>query len=280
MGRGLFVRSAAVILSTAATVIPAAAQTIRPPQSNEPLPKGQRIEVKDGDTVVIPGDARVRIVHRTQGTVRAIYNSSQRWLVLLIDYADPKTGAPDGAVDATRTFRDLAGVWPLGEHWQGNAVLDDYSMLNTPGGSVGITTDGAFIQLFSGSPAANSRWFADDRAVAIPYNGGSGSNAFPGGRRQTFDEIEERAVADATSRAGSRDGGVSVMPFEGPGGSTFTTRVGMSVSGGASVAPSQGASTSLAPVRVGGNIPLPRKIVDARPVLPAQAAQAGIRGVV
>ncbi len=35
-----------------------------------------------------------------------------------------------------------------------------------------------------------------------------------------------------------------------------------------------------APVRVGGNIAQPQKIVDAKPVTPADALQAGIRGVV
>src|SRR4051812_24721455 len=254
-----------------------AAQMMRPGPPSDPLPKGQRIEVKDGDTVVIPADARVRIVHRSDATIRAIYNSEQRWLVLLVDFADPKKGQPDGAVDSTYTFHELGGVWPLGERWEGRAVLDDYSMLNTPGGSLGITTDGAFIQLFSGSPASQNRYFADERATALGYSGGGRSNASPGGPRQTFDEIETRVIADATRNAGNRGNGASVSPFDGPGGSTFRTRVGLSAPGATSAVLGPPAQ---APVRVGGNIPQPRKIADAKPLTPADAIQANVRGVV
>jgi TonB family protein len=264
------------MLALAFLVMAAAGQPQRPPSQIDPLPKGQRLEAKDGDTVVISGNARVRIVHRTQGTVRAIYNGAERWLVLLIDYADPRQGAPDGAVDATRTFQHLDGVWPLGERWEGSAVLDDYSMLNTPGGSLGITTDAGVIQLISGSPATNTRLFVDERAVALRYNGGNIANALPTGPRQSFDEIETRAVAEATRGAATRSG-ISQFPFDGPSGARFTTRVDM---GGAAAVAAPNPSSPLAPVRVGGNIPQPRKIADARPVLPAEAAQAGIRGVV
>jgi protein TonB len=269
MRAALRVGSLAVVPLVAWTATPAFTQTTRPFPPNDPLPNGQRIEAKDGDTVVIRRDARVRIVHRNEGSIRAVYNSTQRWLVLLIDYVDPKTGVPDGSVDATNTFQGLEGVWPLGERWQGNAVIDEYSMLNAPGGSVGITTDGAFIQLLSGSPATNTRWFADERAVTLRYNGGTRANGFPGGPRQDVDEIEARAVADAIRNAENRGAGVSTSPFEGPGGTTFTSRVGMSVTGGAQ-----------APVRVGSRIVEPKKIVDVKPIVPPQVAQGGIRGVV
>ena len=255
------------------------AQTTRPLSPTEPPPKGQRIEVKDGDTVVIPGDARVRIVHRSQGNIRAIYDSGQRWLVLLIDFADSKKGETDGAVDSVYTFQELDGVWPLGERWEGRAVVDDYTMLNTPGGSLGITTDGAFIQLFSGSPASEKRYFLDERAIALGYHGSGRANAFPGGPRQTFDEIEARAVADAVRNTANGGIRTSISPFEGPGGTTFRSSLGMTVSGGASPVV-RGQPPPQAPVRVGGNIPQPKRIVDVPGVLPAQAAQAGIRGVV
>lgn len=268
--RGAFrVGSVAALLVAVWIAVSAFAQTTRPLPPKDPLPNGQRIEAKDGDTVVIRRDARVRIVHRNEAAIRAIYNSTQRWLVLLIDYADPKTGVPDGSVDATNTFQDLDGVWPLGERWQGNAIIDEYSMLNAPGGSVGITTDGAFVQLLSGAPATTTRWFADERAVTLRYNGGNRANAFPGGLRQDLDEVEARAVADAIRNAEGRGASVSTSPFEGPGGATFTSRVGMSVTGGGQ-----------APVRVGSEIVQPKKIVDVKPIVPPEVAQAGIRGVV
>jgi len=258
------------MLPIATLMLAAAVPQARPTPPDRPLPKGQQIEARDGDTVVIRGDARVRIVHRSDAAVRAIYNSDQRWLVLLIDYADPVKGEPDGAVDSTYTFEELGGVWPLGDHWEGHAVLDDYSMLNMPGGSLGITTDGAFVQLFSGSPASQNRYFAEQRAIAINYRGGNRANAVPGGSRQTFDEIEPRAVANAVHRAATRGSASSVSPFDGPGGSSFRTRVALS-------APATAAEPA---VRVGSGIVTPTKIVDVKAVLPPQAAQAGIRGTV
>jgi protein TonB len=258
------------MLLTASLVLAAAVPQARPLPPDRPLPKGQQIEARDGDTVVIRSDARVRIVHRSEATVRAIYNSEQRWLVLLIDYADPVKGGPDGAVDSTYTFDELGGVWPLGERWEGHAVLDDYTMLNMPGGSLGIATDGAFIQLFSGSPASQNRYFADERAIALNYRGGNRANAMPDGPRQTFDEVEARAVANATRSANG--GGASVSPFDGPGGSSFRTHVALS-------APAS-MSSAQAPVRVGSRIITPTKIADVKPIMPPLAAQAGIRGTV
>ena len=278
MAGGVRVGSMTGLLLLIWTAVSASMQTARPLPPKDPLPPGQRIEARDGDTIVIRDDARVRIVHRTEGTIRAVYNSSQRWLVLLIDYNEPKTGTPDGAVDATSTFQELDGVWPLGERWQGSAVLDEYSMLNAPGGSLGITTAGAFVQLLSGSPATNTRWFEDKKAVTLRYNGGNRANGLPGGPRQDFDEIEARAVADAIRNTENRRSGTSTSPFEGPGGTRFRFQTDMTVPRGASEVPGQ--PQSLAPVRVGSRIAEPKKIFDVKPIMPPAAVQAGVRGVV
>src|SRR5215471_10220713 len=151
----------------------------RPIRPNEPLPPGQRVEVKDGDTVLIRGGARVRIVHRSEGTVRIVYNAAHRWIAILVGFADPSGAPPDGMVDGSFRFDDVDGVWPLGERWQGSAVIDDYQM--TQGlirVGMGITTDSGLFQLFSGAPtppAGNSQWFQDPRAAAVlRYRGGGG----------------------------------------------------------------------------------------------------------
>jgi TonB family protein len=275
--RRAFLVSVGVPLLVAAAAS-ATAQVPKPLSPNEPLPKGQRIEAKDGDTIVIRGDAHVRIVHRSEASVRAIYNSAQRWLVLLIDYADAKTGGPDGIVDSTCSFQDVEASWPLGERWQGSAVLDDYSMPYSPGGSLGITTDGAFVQLFSGSPAYNNRWFVDARAVTVSY-GGSGRTNSTSGARQTFDQAEEHAMAEASRNAQHPGVQVSTMPM--PGGGTATSALRM-IGGPAGSRPTgdTGSTPPLQPVRVGGNIATPAKLVDAAPVTPPEMQQAGIRGVV
>jgi TonB family protein len=252
----------------------AAAQVPKPLAPNEPLPKGQQIEAKDGDTVVIRGDARVRLIRRSEARVRAIYNSAERWLVVLADFADAGKGAPDGAVDSIYTFHDLDDVWPLGERWQGSTVIEEYSIANTAAGSYGITTDGVSIQLFSGSPA-DVRWFADPRAVALRYHRAGRRNSPPGRSTQTFDDAEQEAIAEARGNAQRGDGSIATtMP--GSGGTTMTSRVGMTVPNGAAGTRRSGE----APVRVGSRIAQPMKTVDAKAVMPPAALQGNVRGVV
>lgn len=243
-----------------------AAHLQMPFRPKEPPPVGERIDAKDGDTIIVRGDARIRIIHRTEAMVRAIYQSDQRWLVLLIDYADARTGTPDGIVDSTYSFQDIEGSWPLGARWQGSAVLDDYSDSSSPDGALAITTDGAFVQLFSGSPAGNHGWFAHSLATPMFYSRSGRSNRVPGAPRATFDQAEERARADATRSAQQRGGAVSSTRMTTPPGSRaqFTGDY----------------PPPTAPVRVGGTIATPRKITDARPVLSAWAARTDVRGVV
>jgi len=245
-----------------------AGQVPRYGSNQPPPPQGQRIEAKDGDTIVIRGNARIRTVHRSEAIIRAIYDSSERWLVLLLDYNDPEKGAPDGNVDGSYRFDDVQGTWPLGERWEGSAVIDDYSLAQ--GGTVGtgITVNGALVQIFGG---VNNDWFADPRATAVLSYRGSGRSNSPGGQRggtRTFDQAQVQAIEEAHRNAAQRGTGRSTTTFEGPSGASISSRVEMTV-GGAN-----------APVRVGGNIPQPKKIVDVRGVLPPVAAQAGVRGVV
>jgi protein TonB len=224
----------------------AGAQSVRLGRG-EPPPPGRRIELKDGDTIIVRGDARVRVVHRSEATVRTIYNSEQHSLILLADYVDPKTGAPDGFVDSTYHFDNVEGVWPLGERWEGSAALDDYGVVLGPSGGLALSTNGAYVQLLQGSPSTvPSAWYADSRATQLVYRGGGHSSSPIGSPAHiTFAQAEERALADAARNA---------------------------------QIPSSASST--ASVRVGSGIRQPVKIVDVRPVLPAAAAQAGVRGVV
>ena len=95
-------------------------------QSAQSPSPGRVIEVNDGDVIVVRDNGTVRVVHRIDGDVRAVYNAAQRWLVLLVDQ-DPrgKSGGGDGSVDVTYTFNDVDGTWPLGERWQGRASIDN-----------------------------------------------------------------------------------------------------------------------------------------------------------
>jgi TonB family protein len=243
-----------------------------------PPPQGQRIEAKDGDTIVLRGSARVRVVHRSEGQVRAIYNAEQQWLILLVDYVDPQTGAPDGGVDSSYRFDAVSGAWPLGERWDGSAVIDEYTMFKGGATGVGLTTSAGLIQMLS---SMNSNWFQDSRAVATLSYRGSGSSV---SRGQSFAEVEQRTVADAIRNAQNR-GGTSVTTLTLPNGAAATSSLSVAAGGVVNSPRTEPARPGdypppENPVRVGGNVRQPAKLVHVEPVLPPQAAQANVRGVV
>lgn len=224
-----------------------------------PIPAGQVMYPKDGDTIVIDRDVRVRIVRRTQANARAIFNAGQRWVVLLVDFKGPAGNQPDGRVDASYSFSDVAGDWPLGERWEGSAVLEEYSLAGAPSAAGwGVRVAGGSVQLLSTIESASDA-FADSSALATLTFGGISTSA---GMSDAFDNAEARSVGEATARAK-----MSVDQAH---------RTGRTESGESSTARFGG----LAPVRVGGHIPPPQKIRDLRPVLPPTAVQAGITGVV
>ena len=82
-------------IGIAAVVITAAAMGAqrRPSARRDPPPQGQRIEARDGDIIVLDDDARVQIMHRKQGFVRALYNQGT-WM------ADSVARRPDSAIVA------------------------------------------------------------------------------------------------------------------------------------------------------------------------------------
>jgi len=263
MWRCLTFAAMAVLLS----VPQAWAQYQKPISSSTPPPKGgQRIEAHDGDTVFIRDGGRVRVVRRSEANVRAIYNAAQRWLVLLIDYVDPATSAPDGKVDANYRFDDVDAAWPLGDRWEGSAVIDDYSFLQGPAAGIGMTTNTGLIQLFT--VITGNQWFRDSRAVAaLTYKAGGHGNS-PAGR-WSFDEAEAQYAAEATRSAENRAMGrpsSSTTTFTGPNGASMTSSL--------EVVPGS------APVRIGGSIGPPRKLLDVRPAYPPEAQAARITGIV
>src|SRR5256886_1329273 len=72
-----------------------------PPSPNPPV-QGQRLEARDGDTVILEGDARVNIVRRRQAHVRAVFNQAQASLLLLVSHvvADAGTAGLGGGWDS------------------------------------------------------------------------------------------------------------------------------------------------------------------------------------
>jgi TonB family protein len=248
--------------SAAGQTRPGGAQAQRPAAAD-----GQLIRAKDGDTVIVEGDARLRIIRNRQANIRAVFNPAQRFLVVLADLASDATPA-DGIVDMVFTFRQVADPWPLEERWDGSAVIEEYSALNRPAPGMGLQLPQGLVQLLS---AQGSDDFRSAKALAVLTYSGFGS----GTERLTFDAAEQRAMSDAIRNAGTRSQSSSSSEVSLPSGS----RAAASVS---SVTMNSGVRTvvSDAPIRVGGSVETPRKIRDVAPVVPAAARDAGVFGTV
>ena len=223
------------------------AQSQRPTvKPDRPLPPGQEIYAGDGDRVIIENDARVRVITRRSGFVRAVYNAEQRWLILMIDSSSPETGAPDGKPDANFTFSGLEGDWPLGTRWEGYTTIDQYYPSLPPRSGIGITIPDGLIQIFSVGPPLPviepANMFRDPSAHAVlTHRGFSTGN----GGSATFDQMEQGLVKSVMRSAQMQN----------------------------SVAP-------LSSVRVGGAAANPKTIVNVAPVYPEAARRANVAGVV
>jgi hypothetical protein len=194
----LLLIAAVVVMAVART---AGAQSSRP---ERPLPNGPEIDVRDGDRVIIEGDARVRVITRYRGFVRALYNPQEHWLILMIDSSSPDTGAPDGAPDVSFSYNGLEGEWPLGDRWESYATVDLYTLpgqFRTAG--VAIATPEGLVQIFPYSPvpapATATNLFRDASARAVLTHQGFGTGSTGG--HATFDQLEEGLIASAKRNA-------------------------------------------------------------------------------
>lgn len=231
------------------------APTVRAQRPASPPPSGNRIVAQDGDVVVVENDARVGIVRRREGNVRAVFNAAERWLVLLVDDATP-AGPADGRVDYVYHYRDVGGAWPFGERWEGVATIEEYSMVAQGSRGWGIATSQGLVQLLR-----SQQEFRDPNAVAILSHGAGGSG---GGIDVPFDEAERWYIAEMR-----RNDGVVRSP------AGLRASVSMTVVDGIGVQTAGGGA-----VRVGGAVRPPVKIVDIPPVRPEPAERAGVRGIV
>jgi TonB family protein len=267
-------RVVAAALGIAAVVMPAAAigGQIRPPDRRDPPPDGQRIEARDGDIIVLDDDARVQIVHRKQGFVRALYDSERGWLILLLD-VQTRQSSPDGTVDWSYRFAGVSGDWPLGDRWEGTAAIDQYRPAGSGPGAMGIVLETSAATISFLSPPSDRM---PREATAHMRHGKGGHSSTP---NLSFDVAEQRQLAELArdaadttgttiSRSSLPTGGQAVMS------STFT------VSPPAVLTTPGQLSDGVAPYRVGGPIGPPVKVHDVPPVYPEQARSAGIAGVV
>ena len=145
------------------------------------------------------------------------------------------------------------------DRWQGLGALEEASIVpDHAASSLAIAGPRGIVQLM-GIPEHDQ--FRDPTAIAVLSYRGGGSGTTSG---ISFDEAEREQLAklrqDASGRSSARMG----MPNSVTAELTWDSRP---------AAPG-------APLRVGGNVRAPLKIVDVPPVMPAQAIQARIQGVV
>lgn len=216
-------------------------QGVRAQQSSAPP-----IKARDGDVVVVEGDARVRIVHRREAVVLTLYDPAQRRLLVMVDlgFAGEK---PDGGVDVNYRFHEVAN-WPLGERWSGPAVVEEYSFAGEFAGlALGLRTSRGLIQMLGGG---RTDLFLDPAATVIAVKG---TGRLQERNPESFALTEERLLEQERRGAELRR---NVPP------------------------PSPGAGAADQPVRVGGNIAKPTQTVRVEAVKPERAVQAGISGMV
>jgi periplasmic protein TonB len=124
------------------------------------------------------------------------------------------------------------------------------------------------VQLMSGANPRSADLFTQKPSVAtLSYKGGGRAS----GGEIPFDLAEARE-AEAAARTAER--------LANPGMAGAASGVTFLLNGVPVDVPPPSSPKAGAPVRVGGNIRMPRRIVDAAPVMPEVARQAGIRGVV
>jgi TonB family protein len=225
----------------------------------QPLPTatGRVIEAGDGDVVVVPREARVTVVTRSQVHARLVYLAAQQTLLLL---TDPAVRHNDGQPDAKGFFRwQVQQPWPLDPRWEGMATLDEYVPAHRGPSSLAIHTDRGTILV---GPPHDAPVTLTPDPVAVVRSASASSFAALG----SFDEIERAWLA----------GGDNAVSGRGPRAGVAVRALGGIPSG----APAAGPEPPAGAVRVGGSIRPPKRLHAVDPVYPADAQRARIQGVV
>ncbi len=191
-------------IGMAAVGLPAAAigGQSRPSARRDPPPQGQRIEARDGDTIVLDDDARVQIVHRKQGFVRALYDSERGWLILLLD-AQTRQSSPDGTVDWSYRFAGVSGDWPLGDRWEGTAAIEQYRPAGTGPSAMGIVLETSAATISFLSPPGDR--MPREATVQMRHKNG-GNSTTP---NLSFEAAEQRQLAELARDAADTSGTIS-----------------------------------------------------------------------
>jgi TonB family protein len=219
----------------------------------------------------------VRIVRRQNAFIRTVFNSTDRWLILIADFPAGHSTTPDGVVDSIFTYQNVTGDWPMPERWDGEAVIETYMASAPDGGGpqgLGVRLPAGLVQ-FGGGPAER---FRDPSAVAyMQHQSGGRTNM----KMTSFEDAEQQALANmaraTTARATAAQAmrpGAQVQTYQSGNGPSFSTSLEMTTTAEGGTLPPQ------AQVRVGSTIVTPKKTFDVPAVAPQQARDAGVTGIV
>ncbi len=239
-------------------------------QGNRTPPEGQRITASDGDTIVIEGDARVRIIRRRPAFVRLVADPERRFAVLIAEHLTAPGAPAKRQAHKAYTFAELTGEWPLATRWEGAAWLEEHGADEQGRSVAGVgleTTQGTILFGHRGG-IENGSYGSASTTLSYQILGISGGS---GG--QSFDQTETQQVAMAMKSAAQRAQGSSVVG--GPGYSAWTSTTSGLMGPARALPPAPDGA-----VRVGGNVPPPRKLHHVDPVTPELARAARVQGVV
>jgi TonB family protein len=129
--------------------------------------EGRIIEARDGDTVIVRQNMRVRVVKRTSGVVRIAVNQARGFALVMLD----KDG--DGRADWAYRY-DIDQPYPLDAPWEGAADIDEYSEPGRGSGGIGVVTPQGVIQFLTGSgfPGQSDPHAAPNALTIVRSHGG------------------------------------------------------------------------------------------------------------
>jgi TonB family protein len=125
---------------------------------------GRIIEARDGDTVIVRENMRVRVVKRTPGIVRIAVNHVRGFVVVMLDKGS------DGRADWVYRF-DIDKPYPLDAPWEGAAEIDEYFEPGRPSGSYAVVTPQGVIQFLSGAPGLQDAHAVSNALAIVRTNG-------------------------------------------------------------------------------------------------------------
>lgn len=247
-----------------------AGQTRRPPLPIDPPPPGREIAAADGDVIVVSGNDRVSVVRRRDAEVRVVVLAEQKAMLVIADWQGFE---PDRGVDRVWRLTGVDGQWPLEPRWQGRVVLTEPDGPGVARAPLTLETPAGVVEFRGGGPRPQP---PSSAAAVITFTGMSSGGQMGGG----FDDAERQAMSgDFRTSMAWGAGATSAIT------AVYDERLTMGASGaaGGGVAGVVGSLPGTLPVSPSPNPARPgqlRVVRFVQPQWPAEAATAGVRGIV